>query len=416
MKRCISLLICALITLNSMAYSIKYTVIYNGLEQTEDVKQSVEYNMICSIVDPAWRILVSKDSAPFDSLLLKMILEDADPGDDDPINVLLGYITENMRVLFYYSAENKTYGGLNIEMPEAFLLDVAKKYDLPSELAGAEFARDARWSAFVKENEATVMEKLLDVVSYMDINESLKIIYDKPVVRKITSVAEFSKMLYGCDDIDSAEENNNTLNKSLSWRNNSAGKYLVTLSYSFSANVESQNTSYWDAVANTLGSLDIGENNRIMISRKIEDGRYPILLSVGFHSSRDYLDKWCFRLISILYNKFNTFVITDNLGNESKMPIIYKPFMSYANMTYSNKKKVENILQYIVNVGHPDVAEIQTGTSLFNPFGILYANPGMSNYYFDEVLHLDADIRCNVGFLLSESEIEKYSSFKPHFK
>ena len=165
-------------------------------------------------------------------------------------------------------------------------------------------------------------------------------------------------------------------------------------------------------MSQTLKSLDVEGNNYLVIRNRNNRER------VGFYSSRDYLDKWCFRFLSVLYGKFNTFIVSDNLGHESKVNIVGRTFMDYAQQSRVDPQ-IEREISSRIN-STPLHGDLHQGTGLFNPFAVVIRNPGMYNYYVSydmRTLHigLDEDMQCEIGFLMTESEIEKYTSFNAFF-
>lgn len=310
-------------------------------------------------------------------------------------------------------------------MSEKLLLDIAHKYNLPSELEGAAFAREARRAAFVKNNEKEVMEKLLEVIRHLDINDFVSIKSEKPLIQMLTSKDDFAKYICHNEDVNNyilgqseqiAKQSNGQIDprikqKVLSWYNNSSGKYLVTLSYHFCPNADSGNVPLYYAVSRTLKSLDVGGNNYLCIYSQTYSERERI----GFYSNRESLDKWCFRLLTILYEKFNSFVVSDNLGHDSKMSIVSRIF---ADCAEQSRISAQYNLTLLANSSFIK-GEIHQGTDIFSPFGVVLRNPGMYNYYDEKnyrQLNINDDMKCEVGFLIPESEIEKYTSFEGHFK
>ena len=426
MKKVLLIIVGVLFALHSQADSIKYTVIFDGVEEARDLEQDLYFRACCSVVDPAWEIFVSKDSNSFNGLLLKVLRNEYNLEEDDPIRVLIQYIGSNIEYYFRYSdSNNRTYMGGNIEMPEKILLDIAHKYNLPSELEGAAFAREARRAAFVKNNEKEVMEKLLEVVRHLDINDFISIKSEKPLIRMITAKGDFAEYICRSGDFDSyileqseqiAKRPNGQIDQSmkqkvLSWYNNSSGKYLVTLSYHFCPNADSGNVPLYHAVSRTLKSLDVGGNNYLGICSQT----YSEHERIGFYSNRESIDKWCFRLLTILYEKFNSFVVSDNLGHDSRICIVGRIF---ADCAEQSRISAQHNLTLLANSSFIK-GEIYQGTDIFSPFGVVLRNPGMYNYYDERnyrQLNINDDMKCEVGFLLSESEIEKYTSFEGHFK
>lgn len=419
------LFICVFFTLPSQADSIKYTAIFDGIEETSDLEQSFFFRAYCTIIDPAWEIFVSKDSNSFNELFLRVLRDGYNLGEDDPIKVLVEYVSSNSENYFrYLDARNRTYMGCSIEMPEKILLDVAHQYNLPSELEGAAFAREARRAAFVKNNEKEVMEKLLEVIRHLDINDFISIESEKPLIRMITAKGDFAEYICHRGDFDSyileqceqivkrpnGQVDQSMKQKLLSWYNNSAGKYYVTLSYHFCPNLDSGNVPLYYAVSRTLKSLDIGGNNYLAV----RSDTYNAYERICFYSNRESLDKWCFRLLSILYEKFNSFVVSDNLGHDSKMCIVGWPFMDCAEQSRVNAKYNLSDLAYMAGLSVIN-AEFHQGTNIFNPFGVVLRNPGMYNYYVGRHLNINDDMKCEIGFLIPESEVEKYTSFEGHF-
>ena len=231
-----------LLALPSKAESVKYTIIFDGVENTNDWEQSFFFRAYCSIVDPAWEILVSKDSNSFNELFLKVLREGFILEEDDPIKVLVEYVSDISFYFKYLGKDNRTYMGGSIEMPEKILLDIAHKYKLPSELEDAAFAREARRATFAKNNEKEIMERLIEVVSHIDINSFVSIENEKPIIQKLTSQEDFAECIYPrCYDFNkyileqgeqiskqpNGQVNQQMKQKLLSWYNNSVGDYCV---------------------------------------------------------------------------------------------------------------------------------------------------------------------------------------------
>lgn len=428
MRKWLIILLFSVPVFSMKAEDIRYSVIFDGLEKTEIIEKSVGYRMIASAVEPAWKIFVSKDFKPFLPLLSKACIEDGEwDKKDDPLNRLIEYVEANYKFLFAYSESNVTFRGGNIVMPENLLLDVAHKYNLPSELESAKFSKDARILSFYKSNEKEILERLLMVVEHMDINKSVRITDLTPGVRVITR-EEFFKTLYpdrqnfDADDIDDLCQkvayyigkdgkgavNQSLKQKALKWINQVDGKYYVTLKYFLEIQKPEEQSTIYSAVEATLRSVrhSVG-NNYLRVQFGEVDER------MAFYTDQNYLDQWCNKLLLILYNKFNKCTITDNLGRESKIRIVGPERMFF---TEINAKERYDFSVFDLWGQVWQKGALYEGSGLFYPFGIVYNSPDAKTQcnINDHSLRLNPYM-CTLSFLLPESEIDKYSSFKLSF-
>lgn len=425
-----------------------------------------QFGIICDIIKPAWKIYVSNDFDAFENCVeanWENICAGTTQSQLSSLCLDILSYKKSSKPLYAVDWAEGTFIGFDVTLSSEKLISIAHENNLPCELENAAFSLEIRKTAFWKEHTDIVLKDLLHIVKYGNWQNSFKIKRYTPSVVKISSKMDLVKCMFPdrgdivysdepivnkqgdgysapindnrtsykeelAKAIDKAVKNSNgaiTKNDLLAWINDSIGKCYVRLSYGFTPTYTSDSNYHglYQVICETLMSIYYNgdECTRINVYFPAPGNNH---LSFKINAKEDYVTKWCFSLMNILYEKLNSsFVVADNLGNESTISIVTKEMQDYA--YDGNVNDLHGAYFKNQSVYYPDLisnGEFYPGTGVFSPYGILNNDFSESIWYrkfgFNgerNTIQLDLS-RITVGFIIPESELNKYTSFEPCLK